>query len=94
MKTYFLALLFLLIFSCSSPIKVINLDVKENRLYVQNRRINIDDFDFEMKRLTHGLSKKELKDVRFSLTMDGKSKVGIVSDLKLKIENWKDSVKQ
>lgn len=93
MKNYFFALLFLVGFSCSSPIKVINLDVKENNLYVQSRRINIDDFDSEIKRLTHGLSKKELGDVTFSLTMDGKSKVGLVSDLKLKIENWKDSVK-
>jgi biopolymer transport protein ExbD len=93
MKKYFFALLFLVVFSCSSPSKVINLDVKENQLYIQNRRINIDDFDSEMKTLTRGLSKKELGDVTFSLTMDGKSKVGIVSDIKLKMENWKDSIK-
>ncbi|WP_282161539.1 hypothetical protein [Ulvibacterium marinum] len=95
MKKYLtIFIFFLMVFGCSSPIKVIKLQVKENELYIQNRKVIIDDFESEIIRLTNGLSKEELEEVTFSLTMDGKSKVGIVSDLKRKIESWKDSVRK
>ncbi|WP_133067256.1 hypothetical protein [Flagellimonas pacifica] len=68
--------------------------MKEDQLYIQDRKVDIEDFAYEVKRLTRGLSKKNLSDITFSLTLDGNSKIGIVTDLKTKIENWKDSVKK
>lgn len=95
MKKCLVQLILLLgILSCSPHLKVINLDVKEDQLYIQDRKVDIEDFEYEVKRLTRGLSKKNLSDITFSLTLDGNSKIGIVTDLKTKIENWKDSVKK
>ena len=79
------------IISCSSTVQVIKLDIRENQIFVQNQKIGIDDFEKEVNRLTKDLNNNQLRKVSFSLMMDGKSKVGIVSDLKVKMENWKKS---
>ncbi|PCJ98465.1 MAG: hypothetical protein COA50_02890 [Flavobacteriaceae bacterium] len=81
------------IVSCSSSNQLIKLEIRENQLFIQNKKTVIDAFETDVRRLTKGFTEEELRKVTFSLTMDGKSKIGLVSDLKVKMENWKESQK-